>query len=303
MASQDEPMSKKNSSAKSHDIIFTIARMNPPTSGHMHLIKFLVAEAIKLKKRTIYILLQAGEKAGREKKNPLYCDEKKIYLSKMIANSQLNNQLNPQVNIVIICADESFLDPSTNEPICNTSSTAILSQICYMCTLENVKAKDQTNLHLFIGEDRVEDFTKFLGTGEPGTKSYLPSNQKTFYHKIDRPLDEMGNPLGISATKVRAMALKDNSSEFIKEEIVAGLTSTEANELYTLLHERMSALPDTYKKVTSKAASRKIPRVPGEKIATKSVSRKGPNKVGGRKYKRTRKGKKTRKNRKTRKYR
>jgi hypothetical protein len=299
MASQDETLGKKNSSAKTHDIIFTIARMNPPTGGHMHLIRFLVDEAIKLKKRTIYILLQAGEKAGREKKNPLYCDEKKMYLSKMIANSQLNNQLNPRVNIVIICADEPFLDPSTNEKICNTSSTAILSQICYMCTLENVRAKDKTNLHLFIGEDRVEDFTKFLGTGESGTKSYLPSNQKTFYHKIDRPLDEMGNPLGISATKVRAMAQSDNPIAFIKEETDAGLFPEEAMTLYTLLHERMNTLSDTYKKV---ASSRKVPRVPGEKIATKSVSRKG-SKVGGRKYKRSRKGKKTRKNRKTRKYR
>lgn len=236
-------------------IIFTIARMNPPTSGHIHLIRFLVAKAIELNQQTIYILLQAGEKAGGEQQNPLYCHEKKLYLTEMITNSQKNLQLDSRIKIVIICADEAFL--YNGEPTCNKTSSAILNQICYMCTLENIQTNEPVQLHLFIGEDRLGDFKKFLGTGEPGAKSYLPPSQKISYHKIDRPLDESGKPIGISATKVRAMAQFENPSAFITEEMSTGLTLDQAADLYTLLHERMKLLPLKYSVKTSKKGGRK----------------------------------------------
>ena len=37
-------------------IIFTIARMNPPTSGHMYVIKSLLEKARDLQQSKIYIL-------------------------------------------------------------------------------------------------------------------------------------------------------------------------------------------------------------------------------------------------------
>jgi hypothetical protein len=259
--------------AKTHNIFFTIARMNPPTSGHMGLIRHLMAEAKAAGEHTVYILLQAGDKAGGEKMNPLFCAEKKEYLELMIQNNRMDQE---GLEIKIICADDEKIT-KTN---CDTIPNIILKHICYMCTLEKVKEIDDVNLNLFIGEDRVADFKKFLGTGEPGTKSYLPPKQKTFYHNIPRPEG------AISATKVRAMAFSDDPSAFIQEETAAGLKPEQAMELYTLLHARMIELPDVYKKTTG--AKRKS-------VATAAESNKRGKtttaNTGGRKSRRT-KGKK-----------
>ena len=276
---------------KTHNIFFTIARMNPPTSGHMGLIRHLMEKAKAAREHTVYILLQAGDKAGGEKMNPLFCAEKKEYLDLMIKNNGMDQE---GLDIKIICAD----DEKITETKCDTIPSTILKHICYMCTLEKVREIDHVNLNLFIGEDRVADFTKFLGTGEPGTKSYLPPNQKTFYHNIPRPKG------AISATKVRAMALLDDPTDFIQEETAAGLTTEEARELYTLLHSRMIDLPDLYKKPSGATSSKRKsvataaePSKRGKTTANTGANtgaNKGANtgaNTGGRKSRRT-KGKK-----------
>ena len=38
-------------------IIFTMARMNPPTPGHLELIKTLIDQALRLKVNKVFIIL------------------------------------------------------------------------------------------------------------------------------------------------------------------------------------------------------------------------------------------------------
>ena len=54
-------------------IIFTLARMNPPTPGHLFLIKCLIEEAIKKNVSQVYIILS---KSNDDKDNPIPCPEK-----------------------------------------------------------------------------------------------------------------------------------------------------------------------------------------------------------------------------------
>ena len=54
-------------------IIFTLARMNPPTPGHLFLIKNLIEEAIKLNVNHVYIILS---KTNDNNENPISCPEK-----------------------------------------------------------------------------------------------------------------------------------------------------------------------------------------------------------------------------------
>ena len=54
-------------------IIFTLARMNPPTPGHLHLIQKLIDEAIHKNIEEVYIILS---KTNDNNENPISCPEK-----------------------------------------------------------------------------------------------------------------------------------------------------------------------------------------------------------------------------------
>jgi nicotinic acid mononucleotide adenylyltransferase len=184
------PYGKKPSTmatAKEQKIIFTIARMNPPTPGHMMLVKTLIKEAGKNK---VYILLQAGLGAGKEKKNPLTCGEKKRYLLEMIES------LDPiGKNVEVVCADDE-LDKDC------TQSSDPLRQICDIYKREKYNPEKETTFYLWVGTDRVESFKKFLGNVK-----YLPPNSKLITNELARPEG------GISGTKMRELARNKDEDE------------------------------------------------------------------------------------------
>ena len=62
-----------------YSIIFTIARMNPPTPGHFELIRKMFEEAILHNLKKIHIILSSKKD---DIKNPLYAEEKKYILEK-----------------------------------------------------------------------------------------------------------------------------------------------------------------------------------------------------------------------------
>ena len=57
-------------------IIFTLARMNPPTPGHLYLIRRLIEEAISKNIEEVYIILS---KTNDNNEDPIPCPEK-IYV-------------------------------------------------------------------------------------------------------------------------------------------------------------------------------------------------------------------------------
>lgn len=61
-------------------IIFTIARMNPPTPGHLFLVQKLIDKAIALNVDEVYIILS---KSNDDNENPILCEEKQIMLGKI----------------------------------------------------------------------------------------------------------------------------------------------------------------------------------------------------------------------------
>ena len=239
------------SSAKEQIILFTIARMNPPTPGHMKLIKNLIEEAGKKK---VYILLQAGEKAGKEKQNPLTCSEKKRYLLEMIESLGPSGK-----NVEVICADDK-LDMDC------TQDSDPLRQICDIYKREKYSPEKKTTFYLWVGTERVETFKKFIGNVD-----YLPPNSELITKELARAVG------GISGTKLRELAMDDKEEEFIKLEKEAGLSHASAKELYDILNERMNSLPPIYKKPSAKSASAK----PSAKPSAKSVA--GTKKGGKRK--------------------
>ena len=82
-------------------IIFTIARMNPPTSGHMYVIKSLLEKARDLNQKKVYILLS---KTTGEKTDPLRCGEKRdLLLSGMIDKVKEYTPGTEEIEAVIMC--------------------------------------------------------------------------------------------------------------------------------------------------------------------------------------------------------
>ena len=75
-SSQDEPLL-----SGTNQMVITVARMNPPTPGHMVLVETLISTAYENNIKNVYIVLSSTED---HEKNPLSCPEKKMILDLMI---------------------------------------------------------------------------------------------------------------------------------------------------------------------------------------------------------------------------
>jgi nicotinic acid mononucleotide adenylyltransferase len=243
-----------------HPIIFTIARMNPPTLGHMKVVNALIEKALEFGQSTVYVLLQAGDKAGKETQNPLNCEEKKTYLEKMILSKN-----NSGVNVIVVCADdEKLLDyPNKRAP---------LNQIWHIYDLEseNIKGEGKSPFfYLMVGTDRVSEFSKFI------KPQYLPLESPSYVKDIPRPKTVVtGDPdqdaaAGISGTKLRELAKNGERDEFMRLELAAGLSPRTASKLYDDLHVRMRTLPPKYTKKGVKRRYNKTKRRTRRKINKK----------------------------------
>jgi hypothetical protein len=157
-----------------YKMVFTIGRMNPPTSGHMGLISVLMELARKNNLDNIGIVLSPSE----DNKNPLSCDRKKEYIMEMISNmSNMSNMSNIIPNI--ICKETGF--PMSN-----------IYELLKISGLDN-----NSKMLLIIGEDRANAFNWL--------KNYFPN---LVIDALDRPEGAM------SATKIRGFVSDKNENAF-----------------------------------------------------------------------------------------
>ena len=142
-------------------IIFTIGRMNPPTIGHLKLIKELMEEKAKEGHGgNVYIILSRT----LDKKNPLPCGIKKGLLKGeetirgMITQIQEENPELADINVVIQCMEMHTMGPLPHEQQqfqdCLQISNPILKQICKI----RVVNPEVTNMLLIVGADKGNSF-------------------------------------------------------------------------------------------------------------------------------------------------
>ncbi len=134
-------------------IIFTIARMNPPTPGHLSLIQKLLETGVEKNQKEVYIILS---NTNDNNENPISCSEKINVLGKMDNDSKnminsLKNKIIDEtenvekrkqienIHIKLICIPESS----------NKNIFTIVNEIF----LQKRKIKD-INIILVIGDDR-----------------------------------------------------------------------------------------------------------------------------------------------------
>ena len=137
----------------SNTIIFTIGRMNPPTPGHMGLIKNLIERAIQFGENKVGIILSHSVDS---EKNPLECKEKREFILSGMTDA-LKNQMKregqfppdkiDEIQVIIVCMDDPTPEEFGKHPILK-SFNALFSQFGY----------EKPNAYLIVGQDRAIDY-------------------------------------------------------------------------------------------------------------------------------------------------
>ena len=104
-------------------IIFTIARMNPPTPGHIYLLENMIEKALDANVNKINIILSATIDT---EKNPIECEEKRQIIYNYGFETAKNNvkkkmpdkssEIN-NINAEIICLDDPIDSKYGTRPI------------------------------------------------------------------------------------------------------------------------------------------------------------------------------------------
>lgn len=193
-------------------IILTIGRMNPPTTGHLLLIKEMINKAVEDNLTQINIVLSHSVD---KKKNPFKCDDKRFFLSNDIVHPSMTTLLKRQmmeadpanadkinrVRVKIICMDD-YVKPEYGKHPIMKSIGHILGEF-YAYPREGLKIK------LIVGQDRMHDYDwikKFL----EGQQDRYPVNVEII--GLPRPEGAM------SATEMRNHAL-NNDWEIFKSKL------------------------------------------------------------------------------------
>ena len=132
-------------------IICTIARMNPPTPGHMSLITHMIKEAVKFNVPQIFLILSNVDDNNED---PMPCDKnpnapdsnfKTEIIDSMVA--KLQQKLGTNVSVICRCV------PKIRGPTGNKLSIfSVLSDIIY----KDFGDIPNLNLIMFVGDDRAD---------------------------------------------------------------------------------------------------------------------------------------------------
>lgn len=213
--------------------IFTIARMNPPTIGHLNLLKTMMDYAITIGNSTIHIILSST----KDKKNPLDCSRKKELLeAKGMINKLKEDSKYKSISVKIYCM---------NEPVKDCGNHVILKHVC------NIRKQESPDKFvLFIGTDRLGNY-KFIGTS-------LSKGQKTIgFEEIEVPranddeglkADNISNvsmvnsiqEYHVSASLLRELVVKDKKDIFVGLVMRSGLSESDSNDLFNELRVLLS---------------------------------------------------------------
>ena len=260
-------------------LICTFGRMNPPTPGHLFIIRRLLSNAIRLGVNEIFVFLSSSQ----DNKNPLVCDEdqKKHILQNMIHSLKTkmgeedpsNKDAIIKVRVMIMC--------------CEKSPVVELFGKIYEKTI--ALTTEQIHIYITLGEDR--DSIRFKVDNTVFHKEFLsrPGMESAL---VDPTVLE--NPTAVdigsmSASLVRKLVQEGQKERF--ESIYSDyLSKPDMAHLYTWIHTGLNKPPKSPKSKSIKRKrdeespkSKSIKQSPKSKSIKQSPNKKGQNKKGGRK--------------------
>ena len=260
--------SKENENKKD-TLIITIGRMNPPTPGHMGLIKQMIENAIELEKKNenshVAIILSHSQGNETDKqgynKNPLHCQDYKRKLvsdivvelkKQMIQENEKNSEYIEKIVPEIMCMDDE-------------AKPNMYSSIGKLVRNYNPK-----RIIVVVGQDRDTDYESI--------QKYNPLI-KIEIKILEREMEEGPNK-SMSASEIRDYVKADDNKTFMEKMSPLGLGKERLEELYNILKKELSgpigkpdskiAKPKVSKKVSPKKVSPK--KVSPKKSSPKKVS-------------------------------
>jgi hypothetical protein len=262
-------------------IIATIARMNPPTPGHLLLVERMILEAATNNLTQISIILSHSVDSDE---NPLDCWTKRdIFLHSSIdrfkehlalTHPELERNIR-SVNVVIVCMDDPFQE---EVPEISASTTPILKALNYILFRFYMYPRPGLNVKLFIGDDR--DYNKFLGPSL--TRKAVPVGfEQIQLERTDMSVYKSMGCMQLKSLAIESVPIPAMSASFVRNLVKcrlpdqfakvmksAFLEDREIQELYSLLSEvlpenkslggRKRKSKSTFKKSSFKKSRAKI---------------------------------------------
>jgi len=265
-------------------ILFTLARMNPPTPGHLNLIRQLIEKAVEIDVQTVYLVLS---KTNDNKDDPISCNLKRQILvgteTKTIQNMVQILKWDMVTNIVATKSPdkkESELRAAKIQaiqviPVCvpdeprSTPFTVIGKLIASM--RHKMEQQGQTpSIHLFImiGEDRAELADSISQFYYEKDVTIMSMNA----HVVERPDMESYKQMSASDLKtlrIREMPVGAFSASFVRKLVFHRLKDqfdevyrhyldeATMDELYDAIQQGIERLPPSKKKSSSKKTTQK----------------------------------------------
>jgi len=288
-------------------IIFTLARMNPPTPGHLYLIQRLIQEAINKNVSQIFVILS---KSNDDNENPISCPEKINILGDAddITKTMILSLKEKMINET----SDSMLKDKIHNMKVNTicvpeqkGATPFTPLIPIIGSMRDNNIND-INLFLIIGDDRknmldsiTDFFFKWENVNSVSGEILAREEMTEFKEKSKDPVqldklimsDVPANAM--SASFVRNI-VKNKRRDKFTELYSPYLEKDKIPVLYESILKGIQTLPPNTKNDTPlKPLKYSYPMIKGiSEFPIKSVSKKRGGKKTRRKYKKTRKHKK-----------
>ena len=252
-------------------IIFTIGRMNPPTPGHMELIKVMMEANLDLPAGDlghgrVYIIMSHSKD---NVKDPLICDRKRDLLQTkgLIRQMQQTHPALATISVTILCTKDA------NEYAAECGDRFIISQLCRMIKIETALGHPPTNMEIILGSDRQGAFDKMINPylssqriffnelGPDGKRLFQtydlklfrtePENKESEKALIQHYIENVDIPIPIedmSGSLMRALVEYGQKDRFIKLYEPLGLSNQDASELFEELTYELAPKPVQTKK-------------------------------------------------------
>jgi len=310
-------------------IIFTISRMNPPTPGHLLLIKKLIEEAMRQNVPKVYVILS---KTNDNNENPIDCQEKINILGKN--DNDMNNMVLGLKNQMKTDLERQELEPSILQNIINKIDRTEVFFICVSPSqlspifplydiVRNYSEIPNLNLFMIVGDDRAE----FLDTIVDSFLFKIPNINSVNGQILER--EDMAafknlSPEELSRVVIEEMPVSAFSASFVRKLVKLGmkdkfddvyrpyLREEQINHLYEIITEGLDKPEPKVKSTKPKPPKYIYPIIRGdeqynqkmEENKLKALKKTEKTKKGGKNKRRKtyRKSRKSRKTKKTRKY-
>ena len=288
-------------------IVFTLARMNPPTPGHLYLIQRLIEEGINKNVNKVYVILS---KTNDNNENPIPCSEK---ISVLGSAEDITKTM-------VKAVKEQMISKENDEDMKKKINDIDVESICVP---EVPRATPFTPLYNIIGEKRdIPDLNLFIVIGDD--RKNMRDSVTDFFFKwdnvnsvdgliLDRP--NMGKFKSISSnpTELAALNMSEVPSGALSASFVRNLVKYNMRDkfielyspyldeskipvLYEEILEGLTLPPNTKKETVPKDKGYRYPMIKGTSSSSSERITKKPRTVGGKKTKR--KQRKTRKHNK-----